>query len=94
MLRSNEKGYAVINKSTQGVSFLHSDLETCKKYCRYGCEIVEVIPKKHGISFRLYFYKFSKPFNFKHHNNILWLHWDFDYIYFHKYSNVVYEWRN
>lgn len=93
MLHSNERGYAVMNKSLDAISFDHYRLEKCKEYCGNGYVIAERIPKFYGINLRVvwhgHWYKTIK-LNFWD-GNIFWINWSLAKQFTHKTGKVVYQ---
>jgi hypothetical protein len=56
--------------------------ELVKKYYNYVS----------GFNIRIYWLEFYKPIEFRHgRNNILWLHWGIEKIYFHKTGKIIYK---
>lgn len=88
MLKSNEKGYAVVTRDLKSCSFSHIDLDVCKKYCYNGRVIIERVPYVCGFKIRVMWYSFWKPFS---KNNFLWLHWYLTKEYAHKNGKVIHS---
>ena len=92
MLRSNERGYAVMTKTLDAYSLEDASIEVCKRYCGDDDVIAERIPYKIGYSIRITWHKFWKPFYFKYDlKNILWLHWSITKEYSHRTGRIVYQ---
>ena len=64
MLRSYERGYAVMSRDLKAYSFEDTSLESCKRYCREDCVIVERIPIKCGFSLRIWDAGYNLGFNY------------------------------
>ena len=91
MLDSYRKGYGVLSEDLTGISFESESLEDCKRYCSKGYVITERIPYLTGIIIRIIWTKWYKPISFRtDEKNILWLHWSFGKIYFHKTGKIVF----
>jgi len=95
MLRSYERGFAVMSKTLDSYSFEDKSLETCKKYCREDDVIVEQIPYVNGISIRITWCKyFGRPLHFhKRHReaNVFKLHFNWSSETAHRIGKIVYE---
>ena len=94
MLRSNEFGYAIMNKELDAYSFEDISLETCKKYCRNGDVIAKQIPCIVGFSIRIMWYKWDKIIDFNRRyksGNIFWFHFYWNKEYLHKTGEIVYR---
>lgn len=94
MLRSYEKGFAVMNKELNALSF-EGDLETCKRYCRNGDVITERIPYVYGFSIRVVWHKFwFRPISFRiryREANFFYLHIKWYKEFTHKTGKIVYN---
>jgi len=60
MLKNSEKGYALISKDLQAISFEHISLDICEKYCSRDEVIIERIPKKCGFNISITFFPINK----------------------------------
>lgn len=90
MLETYQKGYAVASKDLSGYSFQDESLESCKRCCRDGSVIIEMIPKVVGITLSVWMQRFYDVYYFKYRSkNILWLHWSTSKVYRHKQGRIV-----
>lgn len=95
MLRTNEHGFAVMNKELDAYSLEDINLETCKKYCKNGYVIAKRTPYVAGFSLRVMWYRWHKVIDFKYSiKNVLWIHWNTYKEYLHKTGEVVYTSEN
>ena len=91
MLRSNEHGYAVMNKEKTSFTIEDISLDVCKKYCGDKYIICERIPYVCGISIKFCIYDYYKWFRKGYGDfNILWLHIYWSKEYAHKSGATVY----
>lgn len=93
MLQSYERGFAVMTKELDAFSFEHRDLETCKRYCRNDCVIVEQIPYVCGFSLRIMWLRHNFGLRYDKYSRrlSLWhLQIQLTKEYTHKNGNVVY----
>lgn len=85
-------GYAVVSRDRSGCSFEGECLETCKRYCRHDDIIVRKTRYRFGYGFRICWYKWYKPFQFRwrwRECNILKLHIRWEVIYGDKWDGEV-----
>ena len=95
MLGERQRGYAVVDRVSHGISLSDEDLETCKRYCHPGFIVVEAIPSKYGFSIT---FRWFEPYRFMEWNKYssefnLWkLHIRFEWKWQHKYmyNNPLY----
>lgn len=96
MLYENMRGFATMDADLSGYYLQSESLETCKEYCRPGCVVVEMLPKKEGLRLDIRWYKpfkdqrvyFSRRlgrFDFFH------LHVRWAALYGHKKGKIVYR---
>lgn len=96
MLGEREYGYAVMTRTLDAYSLMDGNLETCKKYCREECVVVEMIPYVCGFNIRLWIsrYPFGRPISYDKYSSRLsiWkLNIQFGKEYDHKKGKVVYD---
>ena len=85
-----------MNADMTGYSLTDEDFETCKRYCRPGCVVVEMIPRRDGFALDVEWYK---PFkceylSFSKRDGrlvVLWLHVSWRPLYRHKIGRVLYR---
>jgi len=97
MLLSYRRGYAVMNKTLDAYAFEDESLECCKRYCRNGDVIVEMIPVVCGFNLRIFRLKDYRPrtlIEYRDFANLLriWkLHIQWGKEYRHRHGRIVYE---
>ena len=95
MLDSYKQGYAVMSKNLDAYSFESTDIDACKRYCRNGDVITEMIPYIFGWSIRIvwhkYWHRFIRFSNRSREFNIFYLHINWNAQYTHRIGKIVHE---
>lgn len=96
MLYRNQRGYATMNRELTAFSLEDESLDTCKKYCRDDCVVVERIPYVNGFSIRVIMQRrrWGKFIRYDKYTGCLYI-WRFQFQllkeYSHKIGKIVYD---
>ena len=94
MLNSRCRGYAVMTRELDAYSFEDESLESCKRYCRKDCVIVEMIPTPCGFNLRAWYSPANLGFGYDKYAGMLrlWhLHFQVTKEYRHKIGKIVFD---
>lgn len=90
MLDSRLRGYAVMSPDLTGIGFVSESLNDCKRYCFNGDVIVDAIPKKCGVSFRVRYHKRNKWFEWSKYDKVFFkCRFYFDWEYCHEFGREI-----
>jgi len=96
MLKSYRTGFAVMGRDLNSYTFEAESFEECKRFCRNGDVIVEMIPYVNGISisFRKWPFWYGKLIRYDKSSNSLYI-WKFQIRwnkeYNHMKGDIVYD---